>query len=76
MSLTNGVPMSPSQFSATVQWAITHADGQRAMLTGGPSLPSDTGFGVNVSLLMAVQQCELVAQPVVAFEPEKVVVPD
>jgi hypothetical protein len=56
--------------------AITHVDGQQAMLTGGTNLPSDTGFGTNMNLLMAVQQCELVAEAVVAAEPEKVAVPD
>lgn len=29
MSLTNGIPMSPPQLSARVQWAITHVDGQQ-----------------------------------------------
>ena len=47
--------MPPPQLSARVQWAITHADGQQELLTGGPSLLSDTGFGTNVSLLMAYQ---------------------
>ena len=41
-----------------MQWAITHADGQQELLTGGPSLPPDTGFGTNVSLLMAYQCAE------------------
>ncbi len=59
-----------------VQWAITHADGQQATLTGGPGLPANTDFGTNVSVLMAVQQCELVAKPDVAVEPEKIAVPD
>ena len=73
----SGKPVPPpSQLSATVQWAITHADGQRAMLTGGASLPSDTGFGANVSLLMAVQQCMPVMEEVVIIAPESVAVPD
>jgi hypothetical protein len=59
-----------------VQWAITHADGQRDTLTGGLGLPANTDFGTNVSVLMAEQQCKLVAEAVAAVEPEKVAVPD
>ena len=59
-----------------MQWAITHADGQQAMLTGGSGLPANTDFGTNVSVLMAVQQCEPVAEAVATAEPEKVAVPD
>lgn len=68
--------MPPPQLSARVQWAITHADGQQELLTGGLSLLSDTGFGTNVSLLMAVQQRESVAEEVVVVGPETVAVPD
>jgi len=53
-----------------------HVDGQQDMLTRDASLPANTDFGTNVSLLIAVQQCELVAEPVTTVEPEKVVVPD
>ncbi len=72
----SSLSVPPPQFSARVQWAITHAEGQQAMLTGGHGLPANTDFGTNVSLLMAMQQCELVLEEVVIVVPESVAVPD
>jgi hypothetical protein len=72
----SSISVPPPQSKARMQWAITHVDGQQAMLTGGSALPANTDFGANVSLLMAEQQCKLVAEAVTAVEPEKVAVPD
>jgi len=54
-------PLSPHLWSTQVQWALTAAAGQQAILTGGAPLPLQpdfsSGAGTGVSLLKAYQ-CE------------------
>ncbi len=56
---SQSLPLPSALWADQVQWALTTSDGQKAMLTGDPSLAlqsSDFGFGV--SLLRATQTCQ------------------
>ena len=71
----SGVAVAPSQLSARVQWAITQAEGQQEMLTGGVTLPTNTSFGANVGVLKAEQVCQPVAPEAPGAEPEQAAIP-
>lgn len=64
--LGSSVPVD--QVSAKVQWAITNAAGQKALLTeSANALPASSLFGSGVSVLRAEQECEPIhMEPVIA----------
>jgi hypothetical protein len=56
--LESSVTIPQPHLSAHVQWAITQAEGQQKILTGGAALPTASAFGANVGVLKAVQTCQ------------------